>query len=337
MKDFASASAPGRVCFAGEDLDWIIGPSLLGAINLRTTVHVRRIDPQNRHIILRSASPFNFETTIPIDKIGQYKGEVMDYSQAAIKILLEQGFLSQVCPIEINVSTTLPAKAGLSSSAAVSVATLAALNDFFDLKIPTDQICGLAYLIEKEELATGAGQMDFYPCGLGGLIYIDSSSVPPNPIEKYTLPPEYEIIVADTMTPRNTKDVIHMKRQRYSDREASILTYIKLTNEAVQQMRTILSTSQSDISEFGKNIVLCHEYLRDNMKVSTQLLEACVDVCLEAGAIGAKLTGTGMGGCMFALVHTDDAERVKNALKNLQVEIFHTTLSTEGIIYGLSK
>src|SRR5579862_3226495 len=89
MTRSATASAPGRICLAGEDLDWIVGPSVLAAVALRTTVTVTSPSPgpESGALTLESGPPFRVRRVIPLSEIANYDGHVLDYAQAAIATL----------------------------------------------------------------------------------------------------------------------------------------------------------------------------------------------------------------------------------------------------------
>lgn len=330
MYQSVTASAPGRVCFAGEDIDWILGPALLGAVDLRIKVRVTALAENCDFILLKTGNPFNTEHRISLSNIGKYKKHILDYVEGAVKVISNRGV--KITPIEINVSSDFPPQAGLSSSAAVTVASLNALAKFYDLSLSTYEICDLAYSIEKDELKTGAGQMDFYVCGLGGVLYLDSANRPPSPVEQYTLPSDIAIIVADTMTPRNTGDIIRGKRLRLAQSESGIISYIKHTKTAIDEIRHLFKQPSFDLKQFGALVIRCHDYLDKYMRVSTDTLNKCVELCLINGAVGAKLTGTGMGGCMFAIVPPSLIIQIKKDLSPLPVTIYETNISSCGTI-----
>lgn len=328
MYKLVTASAPGRVCFAGEDIDWISGPAILGAVNLRLTVTVTHLPKDCDFILLTSGNPFYVQRRVSLSNIGQYKRHVMDYVEAAVKVLIDYGV--KITPVHIKVSSDLPPRAGLSSSAAISVASINALSKFHELSLSNYDICALAYSVEGEELNTGAGQMDFYACGLGGFLYIDSAAKPPSPIEQYDLPPDIAIIIADTMTPRNTADIIRSKRARLNRGESSIVSYIEYTEIAIDQLHWLLKQPSFDLERFGALVSSCHHYLDKYMRVSTDTLNRCVETCLDKGAIGAKLTGTGMGGCMFAIAPRSIILQIQEALSAHPVKTYITNISNRG-------
>lgn len=335
MKNSVEASAPGRVCLAGEDIDWISGPSVLCAINLRVKATASQKSDNEAVVTFKTKEPFNATLDVPISKIGNYTKNALDYSHAALKVLVDHGV--DPTPMILKLESNLPAKAGLSSSAAVSIASIAAISEFYGLSFSEEEICGLAYKVEKDELQTGAGQMDMYSSGLGGLIYLDSSIVPPASIKKYKFPKGYDIVIADTLTPRSTGDVIREKRKRYNNKEFQIMRYVTETEIAIQQIRTVLSENPVDVEELGNLISTCHVFIREYMQVSTPLIEDCVVSSLRNGAVGAKLTGTGMGGCMFALVPESETSKVVVALNEKPVKVFITQPSADGLMKGETK
>lgn len=323
------ASSPGRICIIGEDMDWISESSILCAIDLQTLVSVRSLPTEQDNIKIRSTGSFEAEICLPLDKIGNYDGHKLDYVHASLKVLQKRGL--QLSPIEISVESSLPAKAGLSSSAAVCSATIAAIGNFFDCKFTSLEIAHLAYLAEMEELKTGAGQMDPYSSCLGGMICITCDTVPPNKIETLNFPSGIGIIIIDTLTPRSTAEVISRKKNRYLHKEAGIVKYFKKMRILTPKVKKLLKESAPNPFILGNLINECHTSLRDDMCVSTPLIESCVEISMKNGAYGAKLTGTGMGGCVFAFVPLERISKVIESLNHLPVELYNTKHSTLGV------
>ena len=179
--------------------------------------------------------------------------------------------------------------------------------------------------------------MDFYVCGLGGVIYLDSSSTPPTPICKYNLPNEYKILIADTLTPRKTTAASQNIKERFQDNDPNIERYIDNALVAVKQLQIIMSSEHADMELFGLTISKCHEYLRDHLGVSTNLLNLCVARSLNQGALGAKLTGSGFGGAMFAVLHQKKIPFVIDALRDLPVKIKVTDIDYQGLMINREK
>ena len=297
------------------------------AVDLKTTA---RVSEQKDGFNLKTSGSLDSEIRLLKDQIGKYSHRVLDYTNASIKVVSDLGI--KATPISIEITSNLPAKAGLSSSAAVSVASIAAVASFYGLNLSIDKVCNLAYKVEAEELKTDAGQMDLYSSGIGGLIYLDSSTIPPSNIEKFILPNGFDIVIADTCTPRNTADVIREKRKRFNKKDPSIMKYIETTNEAIQQLRSLLNSSSPDINHIGQMISHCHTLLRDYMGVSTNLIEDCIKTFFKNGALGAKLTGTGMGGCAFAVIDKAKTPKLLRSLSELPVKVYVTKQSENGVV-----
>ena len=115
-------SAPGRVCFGGEKLDWLAGPSVVAAIGLRTHVAVSDLPTSDDIVMLRCHHPLNVERRLHFQDIGDYKGHVTDHLEAALKVICNCGV--SLAPIIIEVASDIPFGSGLSSSAALCVASI---------------------------------------------------------------------------------------------------------------------------------------------------------------------------------------------------------------------
>jgi mevalonate kinase len=327
--DFArnyQARCPGRICLAGEDLDWIGGSAVLSAVELTTNVTAGP-PIANRTVTIESAGESD---SFPVDQLGRYDGGFLDHVRAATAVAAGRAAID-VPAVQLAVASTLPIGAGLSSSAAVIVATLAALNEYWRIGLSRGQICALAYEVEWSELRTGAGQMDFYSCTFGGIVHVDCRSAPPKLRGGLNMPASARIVVVDTRTPRSTKNVIRNKRERYHRRERGILRYFERVSSVVAELRQVLSSFSPTIDDVGVLVNECHEALRDDMGTSTRLIDLCVSACLDSGAAGAKLTGTGLGGCMFALVKPDHVASVLGALGELPVDIHVTSVDNAGL------
>jgi mevalonate kinase len=122
-----------------------------------------------------------------------------------------------------------------------------------------------------------------------------------------------------------------MKRTRLKSGEAEIVRYVKHTESAIEQMHRVLSEPTINLGRFGSLMSSCHGYLNEYMRVSTDTLNRCVTICLANGALGAKLTGTGMGGCMFAVVPESRMAEAREALSTQPVTIYVTHISTSGV------
>ena len=273
--------------------------------------------------------------TIGLSDMDNYDGHVLDYARAAVVALARETGI-RLEPMIITITSQIPPASGLSSSAAVIVATLGAVSCYFGLNLSREKICAIAYSTEASELATGAGQMDFYSCALGSIIYLDCSNQPPQPLERFTPNMTLRPVVIDTRVRHSTKQSIFQKRQRLAREDPDLLLYVTETLSAVQGMREILLADRPCHDDICKYLFSNHESLRRYMGVSTDLIDECIGVCLDAGAAGAKLTGSGLGGCLFAFVNDAQAPELVNRLNGYPVDVFPTTLDFDGLVVANS-
>ena len=308
----------------------MVGPSLLCAVDLRTYATVTSNLDIEASINIESTSPIGAKLELRSDMIGKYTGHYLDYVHAACKVIHDRHPITK--SINIKIESIVPAGSGLSSSAAVIMATLGSLNSYYRLGLSTDELSKLAYMVEHQELRTGAGKMDFIVCGLGGLIYIDSIESPIS-AERLSFPDKGRLIIIDTQNSRSTASVIAHKRKRYLNQEPLIMKYVSGTKQIVDQMRNEFITNETRINLIGRYISDCHQLLRDYMAVSTNLIEEVISICMDNGALGAKLTGTGMGGCLFAFAEANSVDNIVIAVNKLPIVSYICKVDTYGLRY----
>ncbi|MEG8181240.1 hypothetical protein GZH49_22290 [Nocardia terpenica] len=327
-----TASAPGRICLAGESLDWMTGdPSIVSAIPMRTTVTVyssHRPGP----VQLRAAAPLWMSRTTAVEQLGDYTGDELDHLQASVRVVARRG-ARRLAGTVIESSTTLPIAAGVSSSAAVTVAAAAALLLVADRTLPhPDTVATMAFRAESIELHTGAGWMDFLACTYGGVRQVFPGQHPraAKVADGIAVP----IVLIDTGQRHCTARVLASKRERFHAKEPGIRHYAHRAPALVADMAAALDTEHPDYPAIGALITRAHRLLADRVRCSTPLIEECITRCLTAGAYGAKVSGSGHGGCLFALVGWDALEPVRAALAELPVRVTVFTASdAHGVVF----
>jgi mevalonate kinase len=233
--------------------------------------------------------------------------------------------------MKIEIASSLPHSAGLSSSAAITLAVIGAINTYLDLGLSAEAVCRLAYTAEAQYLRTGCGQMDQYTCGLGGLLHLDCAHEPPLIVDLPRWPEGVVFVIGETTARHRAENVINGVRQRLQEGEASAQAYFRETRLAVSELYQILTSPTLDLEAAGSIITRCHGFIRDYAQVSTPAIESCVQSALEAGALGAKLTGAGNGGCMFAMVRTMQASAVAHALTSVGAGAHICTVAPAGL------
>jgi galactokinase len=100
---------------------------------------------------------------------------------------------------------------------------------------------------------------------------------------------------------------------RLTDPEQRVRTRHVVT-ETARVRDAVDALEEGDWTTFGRLLVSSHESLRDDFEVSCPELDVAVQAALDAGAIGARMTGGGFGGSAIALLEPDTGERVKEAV-----------------------
>ncbi|MFF7634578.1 hypothetical protein ACFZB9_15685 [Kitasatospora sp. NPDC008050] len=141
------------------------------------------------------------------------------------------------------------------------------------------------------------------------------------------------MILVDTRQRRATRTVLASKRDRFRAREPDMIAYSREAPRPVDALTSVLTASVVDFREVGLLVSAYHGLLRDKVRCSTELIDMCAQLVVAAGAFGAKLSGSGHGGCLFALVPGDAVTSVLRSLADLPV---HTIVLPEGEPNGLT-
>lgn len=313
-----TASVPGRVCLVGESLDWMVGGySVTAAVPLRTRVTAWCTEGSDV-LTLISGPPLYRTRLVPAARAAApaYDHDVLDHMQAAAKVILSEA--AELAGVVVTASTDLPVGAGVSSSAALTLAVVTALAALRRKRVPdTAEACALAWQAETAELGTGAGWMDFLACAYGGVNKISAGDTPHADLIMNSL--GMPVVLIDTRERHSTGAVLADLRERYRVGERAMLTYATEASALVEALTTVLRHPEPDYRETGNLLSKAHGLLRDLMASSTPLIEECIDRVVAAGAYGAKLSGSGHGGCLFALVPDEAVTAVLASLTDLPV------------------
>ncbi len=290
-------------------------PSIVSAIGNYTVAHVEPYDKPGINLIdNRKATP-------------NYKEDKYEHQQDSLKrILTHMNIDTQKQGITITLEGNLYAASGIGASAASCVAIARALSEYYSLNLDDDEINDIAYEGEKGYHGSPSG-VDNTASTYGGLIWFQKADT--NTIERITIPNPIEIVIGNTGKVANTKAAVAGVKER---KEQNPEKYQEIFNRA--ENITYLAKQaleESDHKEVGKLMNENHKLLQQ-IEVSTKELDFLVNIARENGAIGAKLTGGGLGGNMLALTPGKDLqEKVANAIEK---EGFQTVKTVIGASRG---
>ena len=222
-------------------------------------------------------------------------------------IPLEKAFL------EIWLGGNLPSFSGIGASAASSVAIARAIAEELEMNLSDERINEIAYEAEKAYAGTPSG-IDNTAATYGGLIWFRRNlSGGPNTIERLSIRKPVEIVIGNTGVVADTKKMVARVAERKKQNPEK---YDPLFNQAESlafQARKALE--DFDLRKIGRLMNENHGLLQE-IEVSCKELDYLINLALEQGAFGAKLTGGGGGGCMIALTPGKELqEAVATAMK----------------------
>ncbi len=331
-------SAPGRICLFGEHQDYLGLPVITAAINLRISIHgVKRKD---RKYILNMPDIDDKEIIDVAEPISYDKER--DYFKSSLNVLLRHG-VKLDNGYDCTITGNIPINSGTSSSSALIVAWIKFLLTAASNSAYNDpyNIARLAHEAEVLEFKEPGGMMDHFACSFGSILYIDFSKTKGHEPVNVKLG---KFVLGDSLQPKDTKGILHRVKdgtlnalsilkqkdghlnmqtigpdqlnnmKNLLDQEQYDLLYANIRNrEYTQQAKAELQKASFDHNKLGQLLNLHQAELRDRLKISTKKIDNMIDMALKAGALGAKINGSGGGGCMFAYA-PDSTEQVAEAI-----------------------
>jgi len=243
--------------------------------------------------------------------------------KVAIDLVLNHLKIDHLPVCEINIQSTLPTAAGLGSSASTSVALIRALSTFLGHPFEDEVVNQLAYTVEKIHHGTPSG-IDNTVVTFGKTIFFVKGQ------ESHFLQPEKPLtfVIADSGIKSSTSKVVAKVGQAYQENIEIYSSYFDRIGNIAQSAR--ISFETGDLKSLGKSLIENHQVLQE-MEVSCGRLDELVTNALQAGALGAKLSGGGKGGNMIALVEPDQAKELAAVLLDVgAVNTIITTIPAKG-------
>jgi mevalonate kinase len=221
--------------------------------------------------------------------------------------------------VTIAVKSDIPIASGLGSGAAISTAIVRAITDYYDLSLPHEAINEIVYEVEKIHHGT--------PSGIDNTVIVYEQAVyfvRGKTLETIRNAKSFTLLVADTGQSALTKIAVGDLRKLYEAEPDRIQPLIDSVGNLVNAARVAMS--EGDIPQLGKLMLENHSLLQA-LTVSSPELDKLVDAAMQAGAIGAKLSGGGRGGNMIVLVDDASKAKITEALKVAgAVRVFETTV-----------
>ncbi|UOR11597.1 galactokinase [Halobacillus amylolyticus] len=332
-EDVCSFFAPGRVNLIGEHIDYNGGHVFPCALSLGTYALVRKRKDSQIRVFSKNFSEIGVIrsdlSTIQYEESNDWA----NYPLGVIDILQKENYRIDH-GMDILFNGNIPNGAGLSSSASVELVMGVALNNLFQLNIDQVDLVKYCQRAENEFIGVSCGIMDQFSIGLAKqdhaiLLNCQTLDYQQTPIQL----DEEVLIIANSNKRRGLADSKYNERRAECEQALADLketldihslgdlsidefennkhlikntTELKRAKHAVyENQRTIEAVhrlNNGDLIGFGQLMNESHVSLRDDYEVTGKELDALVEAAWEEGAIGARMTGAGFGGCTINIV-----------------------------------
>jgi galactokinase len=298
--------APGRVNLIGEHIDYHGLPVLPMALRLRVEV---AFEPRADGRIRAESAPYGTrEFEWRDDLAPAAAGDWENYLRAAAVAVARKWGVGR--GVKARVSSNLPAAAGLSSSSALLTAFTLALLRANRWHASFEEL--MEILPEGEQfVGTRGGGMDHAAALASRAGFASLVSFQPVAVRHVRIPADWVFLTADSGVRAEKSGAA---RERYNAARNSAGAAAHVASESARVAAAVEAMEAGDGAAFGRLLVESHGSLRDGLGVSHPELDRIVERALQAGALGARLTGAGFGGNAVVLCRRGEAPDVRAAL-----------------------
>ncbi len=340
-------AAPGRINLIGEHTDYNLGFALPIALPQRTVV---TFTPDGSDAITVSSDRADGPARIPL---GTAPGDPPSYIAgwagyvAGVMWALRQGG-HPVPGGEMRITSDVEMGSGLSSSAALECATLGAIATAAGIRIDAKEQARLAQRAENDYVGAPTGLLDQLASLFGEpstALLIDFRDLTVMPVAFDPDAAGVALLLIDSRARHSHAGGDYAARRISCERAAADLGASSLrevqdrgpsglaselagvsdpvdarrARHVLTENRRVLdcvaALGDSDFAEAGRIFTASHASMRDDFEITTEHIDLIADTAVRAGALGARMTGGGFGGCVIALVPTDRTETVGETVR----------------------
>ncbi|MFB6550225.1 galactokinase [Streptomyces sp. NPDC056405] len=336
-------AAPGRVNLIGEHTDYNDGFVMPFALPHTAVAAVSRRDDGilRLHSADIGADPVELRVA---DLTPESDRSWTAYPSGVVWALREAGH--ELTGADIHLASTVPAGAGLSSSAALEVVVALALNDLYALGLRGWQLARLCQRAENVYVGAPVGIMDQTAsacCEAGHALFLDTRDLSQRQIPFDLAAEGMRLLVVDTQVKHSHSEGEYGKRRAGCEKGAALLgvdalrdvpyaeldsalerladdeevrrlvRHVVTEDERVERVVSLLESG--DTRAIGAVLIEGHASLRDDFRISCPELDLVVDTALASGALGARMTGGGFGGSAIVLAEESDVDAITKAVE----------------------
>ncbi len=308
----SKASAPGKVILFGEHFVVYGIKSILCSINKRVTVTAEKTN--ERKISINSG--IGKLVLEPNESISEINSPLKPFYYLANKAIKDQNI-----GLKIQIESEIPLGAGLGSSSACCVAGAAAIFKLFG-EISKEKILEIAIEAEKTIYQNTSGA-DCTVSTYGGLMEYDKN----NGFRKIEDEPNFQLVIANSNIEHSTETMVSRVKEFENKNKEKFHELSNLESNLVNDVLKLIK--ENKIKGIGEKINQNQKFLEE-IGISNEQLETMIKIGQKT-SYGAKITGSGGGGCIFALTNESNLDETIKEFVNKEYECFATKIDFKGL------
>ena len=308
----SKASAPGKVILFGEHFVVYGVKAILCSINKRVTVTAEKTS--ERKISINSKiGKLELEPDKPISEINS--------PLKPFYYLANKSIENKDSGIRIQIDSEIPLGAGLGSSSACCVAGAAAIFKLFG-NISREEVLKLAIEAERTIFENTSGA-DCTVCTYGGIMEYDKNKG----FKKIEYEPNFQLVIINSNIEHSTQSMVSKVKEFENKNTEEFSRLSDLESKLVEDVLKLVK--ENKIQEIGQKMNQNQKYL-ENIGISNKELTKMIRIGQES-SFGAKITGSGGGGCIFALTNESNLQNILKKFKDNNYECFSTKIDFKGL------
>jgi len=306
------ASAPGKVILFGEHFVVYGVKAILCSINKRVTVTAEKTS--ERKISINSKiGKLELEPNKPISEINS--------PLKPFYYLANKSIENKDSGIRIQIDSEIPLGAGLGSSSACCVAGAAAIFKLFG-NISREEVLKLAIEAERTIFENTSGA-DCTVCTYGGIMEYDKNKG----FKKIEYEPNFQLVIINSNIEHSTQSMVSKVKEFENKNKEEFSRLSNLESKLVEDVLKLVK--ENKIQKIGQKMNQNQEYL-EKIGISNKELTKMIKIGQES-SFGTKITGSGGGGCIFALTNESNLQNILKKFKDNNYECFSTKIDFKGL------
>jgi len=329
-------SAPGRLEVLGNHTDYNLGLTLSCAVGQRCYAAIAPL--QRPEVELASTSIDRGPAVYKLDDLSAPAGDWANYVLGLVAMLVERG--CDVPGFAMLIDSDVPRSAGLSSSAALQMASLTAIVGMTGLELPPLELARIGQRVESEIVGARTGLLDPLSSLLGRRDHLLEIDYLTNQTRRHAMPPGWCFVAVDSGVQHDLTKEYNQRRASCEQaaaamgvaslREADLASLDthrasmdedagRCARHVIEEIQRVTTAGEAlangDVEALGSCMFASHLSSRDHFRNSCEALDTLVQFGEnDPRCIGARLSGGGFGGMTIHLVQTSDAQAYLESL-----------------------